>query len=262
MEDLLGFRHEGAIRFAFENSPVRESSILEEHGLNLTEISSILEGRHHLSPFFVGFPDLDNADNLYRFMMTIPGKPLGEASYQPSEIAASLSLRAGKKEIPKDVLKRWLRDREKIYYYLWNNGPNMIGWTMLGRAMRILREELTPGFFLSTNKDAFHLFRLRLPKLANGLKRSEFKIILDKRYSLLKGEGLKLSDSANLRKIEDELCRETGLGDWSIGLTVDRPLIREKADHWRVYLVVYKGNKEPGILLDDILSSSVPLSAN
>jgi len=143
---------------------------------------------------------------------------------------------------------------------VWGDKLNMIGWTMLGRSMRILREELNPRFFTMTNREAFHLIRLRLPKLANGLKKKEFKILLDRRYSILRGEARKFSRSTNLRKIEDELCRETGLEDWSIGLTVDQPLIGEKADHWRVYLVVYKGSEEPKILLEDILSSSVSLS--
>jgi hypothetical protein len=258
MKDMLGFTHEEAVSFAFQNSPIKESSILEKCGLNPTEIASVISGQHHLSRFFLGFPDLDNADNVFRFITTIPGKPLGEASYRPSEIGASMSLEAEENRIPEDLKKRWSRDREKLYRYLWNDSLNMIGWTMLERAMRILREELTPRFFLMTNREAFNLIRLRLPKLANGLERKEFKILLDRRYSALRGEAKKLSNSTSLKKIEDELCRETGLEEWSIGLTVDQPLIREKTDHWRVYLVAHKDNGKPKILLDDMLSSSIP----
>lgn len=261
MEDMLGFKHEGAVSFAFENSPMKDSLILEGYGLDLEEVASIVNSEHRLSPLLNGHPDLDNADNIHRFMNTIPGRPLSKASYQPSEIATSMSLETGGIEISEDLRRRWLRDREKIYRYLWNDRLNMIAWTMLGRAIRILRDELTPKFFTMTNKEAFHLIRSRLPKLAKGLKKKEFKILLDRKYSILRGAARKLSYSTNLRKIEDELCRETGLEDWSIGLTVDQPLIREKADHWRVYLVAYKGGEEPKILLEDILSSST-LSTN
>lgn len=258
MENILGFKHEGAVSFAFQNSPTKDSLILEEYGLNLEEVASIVKGEHRLSSLLNGRPDLDNADNIHRFMNTIPGRPLGKPSYWPSEIATSMSLETVGIEIPEDLRRRWLRDREKVYRYVWEDRLNMIGWTMLGRSMRILREELTPRFFRMTNREAFHIIRLRLPKLTNGLKKKEFKILLDRRYSTLRGEARKLSDPTNLRKIEEELCRETGLESWSIGLTVDQPLIREKADHWRVYLVVYKGNAKPKVLLEDILSSSVP----
>lgn len=259
MEEMLGFRHEGAVSFAFANSPLKDSRILEEYGLELTEVSSILEGRHRLSLLLNGFPDLDNADNIHRFMMNIPGKPIGEASYLPSEIAASMSLEAEEQKIPADVRRRWLGDREKVYLYVWEDRLNMIGWTMLGRAMRILGVELTPRFFTMTNREAFNLIRLRLPKLTKGLKEKGFRILLDRRYSLLRGEARKLLNPSSLREIEDELCREIGLEDWSVGLTVDQPTIKEDAEHWRVYLVVYEDCEEPKILLEDMLSSSVPL---
>jgi hypothetical protein len=169
-----------------------------------------------------------------------------------------MSLEAEENKMQEDLQKRWSTDREKLYRYLWNDSLNMIGWTMLERVMRILMEELTPRFFLMTNREAFNLIRLRLPKLANGLERKEFKILLDKRYSVLAGEARKFSNSTSLKKIEDELCRETDLEEWSIGLTVDQPLIREKTDHWRVYLVAHKDNEKPRILLEDMLSSSIP----
>ncbi|MFQ6095005.1 MAG: HD domain-containing protein [Candidatus Bathyarchaeia archaeon] len=262
MKDMLGFKHEGAVSFAFEKSPLKDSSILEEYGIDLEEVASVVKGEHRLSPLLNGHPDLDNADNIYRFMNTIPGKPLGEASYQPSEIAVSMSVETGGMEIPHNLRRRWLRDWEKVYHYLWNDRLNMIGWTMLGRALRILRDDLTPTFFTMTNREAFHLIRLKLPKLAIGLKKKAFKITLDRRYNLLRGEALKLSDPTDLRKIEDELCKETGLEDWCIGLTVDRPLLREEADHWRVYLTVYEGVEEAKFLLEDILSNSVPISTS
>jgi len=256
MEDMLGFRHEGAVGFAFANSPLKDSLILEEHGLDITEISSILEGGHRLSPLLCGFPDLDNADNIRRFMMGIPGRPLGEASYHPSEIAVSMSLEVEEQTIPEELRSRWLGDREKVYSYVWEDGLNMIGWTMLKRSLRILRKELTPRFFTMTNKEAFRLIRLRLPKLAKGLKEKRFRILLDLRYSQLRGEAHKLTNPTSIREIEDEMCKETGLADWSLGLTVDQPTTREKADHWRVYLVVHGDSEKPKKLLEDILSRS------
>jgi len=259
MKEMLGFTHEGAVRFAFESSPVRDSFLLDEYGIDVMEVSSILEGRHRLSPLLRGFPDLDNADNIHRFMMTIPGRPLGVASYCPSEIAACMSLGSEEQVLPEDLLKRWRRDYEKVYSYVWNDRLNMVCWTMLGRALRILKEDLTRRFFRLTNREAFQIIQSRLPQLAKGLQEKEFEILLDREYNELRGEARRLSEPANLGEIEDVLCRETGLENWSLGLTVDKPSITEKSDHWRVYLVSYKGNDEPVALLEDMLSGSEPL---
>lgn len=258
MEETLGFRHEGAVRFALENSPLRDSLVLEEFGLDVEEVASVVGGGHRLSPLLNGHPDLDNADNVHRFMNTIPGNPLGKASYQPVEIATSMSLETGGTKIPEGVRSRWLRDWEKVYRYVWDDRLNMVCWTMLGRALRILKAKLTPRFLVMTNREAFRVIGLRLPKLADGLRKKGFKILLDRRYSVLRGEARELSDPTSLRKIEDELCRETGLEDWSIGLTVDKPFIKENDDYWRVYLVSCKGSEEPKYLLEDILSRSIP----
>jgi len=263
MEDLLGFRHEGAIRFAFENSPSKDASTLEECGLNLEEVASIVQGTHRLSPLLNNQPDLDNADNIYRFMTTIPGKPLGEPSYQPWEIAASISLDKRRTYVPDELRERWSGDREKVYRHLWDDELNMISWTMLGRAMRILKEELTPSFFNLTNREAFHLMRLKLPKLAKGLLKEKYRIILDRRYSSLNGEALKLSCPAKLRSLENELCRESGLQDWAAGITADQPLIREETGYWRIYLVSNDSDEKVRKikkLLEDILSGSPPFT--
>ena len=259
MKEMLGFAHEGAVRFAFENSPIKDSLVLDEYGVDLIEVSSILEGRHRLSPLLRGFPDLDNADNIYRFMMTIPGRPLGEASYCPSEIGACMSLESEEQALPEDLRKRWRRDYEKVYSYVWNDRPNMVCWTMLGRALRILKEDLTPRFFRLTNREAFQIIQSRLPQLAKGLRKKEFEILVDREYNELSGEARRLSEPSNLGRIEDVLCEETGLEKWSLGLTVDKPSITERSDHWRVYLVSYKGNDEPVALLEDMLSGSEPL---
>jgi len=256
MEEMLGFTHEGAVGFAFENSPVKDSLVLDEYGVDLMEVSSVLEGRHRLSPLLRGFPDLDNADNIHRFVMTIPGRPLGVASYRPSEIASCMSLGLEEQELPEDLRGRWRGDYEKVYSYVWNDGLNMVCWTMLGRALRILREDLTPRFFRLTNREAFQLIQLRLPELAKGLERRGFEILVDREYSELGGEARRLSEPSNLGEIEDMLCKETGLENWSLGLTVDRPSITEESGHWRVYLVSFRGNDESVALLEDILSGS------
>jgi len=258
MEQLLGYRHERALRFAFDRSPTKDASVLEEYGLDLEEVASVVQGGHRLSPLLNSRPDLDNVDNIHRFMMTVPGKPLGESSYQPSEIAAFMSLQNVVKGIPESLRGMWLADWEKVYGHLWDDELNMIGWTMLGRALRILKEELTPSFFTLGNREAFNLIRLKLPELANQLSKKRYRIILDRRYSLLRGEAWRLSDPANLGEIEGELCRETGLEEWAIGLTADQPLIKEKPEYWRVYLAVYEAGDETKNLLEDMLSSSVP----
>lgn len=258
MKEKLGFTHEGALRFAFENSPVKDGSVLKRHGLDIKEISSVLEGNHHMSPLLYGFPDLDNADNIYRFMLTIPRKHLGEASYLPSEIGKSMSLKMEEQVIPSGLRNKWLADYKKVYQFLWNDSANMIGWTMLGRALRILKEYLTPKFFRLTNREAYKILKQNLPKLTKGLKRREFTIIFDRKYKELKGEAQKLLDIKELLEFEDILCRESGLENWTIGLTVDQPLIKENADHWRVYLISHKGNEKAKGIIEETLSSSKP----
>jgi len=260
MQKILGFTHEGAVEFAFESSPLRDSQVLENYGLNLTEVASIIEGRHRLSRFLHGFPDLDNADNIYRFILSVPGRLLGEPSYYPSEIASSMSLDDEKPRFPGDLRERWMKDFRRTYSYLWDDRLNMIGWTMLGRALRLLRDELTPEFFRLTNKEAFQLIKLKIPRLAEGLEKREYRIIFDRKYVKFKGEARKLSDPNSIWKIERMLCEESGLEEWSLGLTVDQPLLGEKPDHWRVYLVSHKGNEKPKMILKDILSESPSFS--
>jgi len=257
MREVLGFRHEGAVRFAFENSPLKDSSILEDYGLDLDEVAVVVKGGHRLSHFLDSHPDLDNADNVYRYMATMPGRILSDPSYHPSEVAASMSLKTGKDKMSEDLRTRWLKDWERTYRYVWEDRVNMVGWTMLGRAVRLMKEELTPRFFTMTNREAFRLVMLKLPRLAKGLKSKDFKIILDRSYRLIRGEARRLLDPVDLGKVEDELCKEAGLEEWSVGLTVDQPLIKEKPEYWRVYLVVYKGNEEPKSLLEPVLADSV-----
>jgi len=260
MREILGFSHEGAVEFAFENSPLEDSQILENYGLNLTEVASIIEGKHRLSRFLHGFPDLDNADNIYRFIISIPGRPLGGPSYRPSEIASSMSLEDEDQTLPEGLKKRWAEDFRKVYSYLWNDRLNMIGWTMLGRALRLLKGELTPKFFRLTNKEAFHLIKLKIPRLAEGLERRKYRIIFDQKYVEFRGEARELSDMTRILEIEEMLCEESSLEDWMLGLTVDQPLLGEKPDYWRVYLVSCKDYEKPKALLGDILSGSKPFS--
>jgi len=261
MREILGFSHEGAVEFAFENSPLKDSRILENYGLNLIEVASVIEGQHRLSRFLHGFPDLDNADNIYRFIISIPGRLLGEPSYDPCEIASSMSLNDEEPTFPEDLKKRWMKDFRRTYAYLWDDELNMIGWTMLRRALRLLRDELTPEFFRLTNKEAFQIIKLKIPKLAEGLEKREYRIVFDRKYVEFKGEARKLLDPNNIWNLEKMLCKEFDLEEWSLGLTVDQPLLGEKPDHWRVYLVSHKGYEKPKRILEDILSESVPFSS-
>ncbi|HIE19368.1 TPA: hypothetical protein EYP75_06540 [Candidatus Bathyarchaeota archaeon] len=153
-----------------------------------------------------------------------------------------------------------MRDFKRTYSYLWDDRLNMIGWTMLGRALRLLMDKLTSEFFRLTNKEAFQLIKMKIPKLAEGLERREFRIVLDRKYVEFKGEARRLSDPINLCKIERMLCEESNLEEWTLGLTIDQPLIGEKPDHWRIYLVSYEGDEKPKSLLEDILSESVPFN--
>jgi hypothetical protein len=258
MKDLLGFTHEGAVRFAFEHSPIEDRQILDRHGLDLDEVCSVLENRHRLSPLLYGFPDLDNADNIYRFMATIPGKPLGEPSYRPSEIASSMSLDSENQNIPLELKKRWTADFEKTYKYVWNNGPNMVCWTMLGRALRILKEEVTPSFFRLTNREAYRFMQLKLPNWADGLSKNGYIISINRKFAELRGDARRLMNPSNLAQVENEICEEAGLEDWMLGLTVDQPLLREKPDHWRVYLVLYKDNGAARTFVEEMLLNSEP----
>jgi HD superfamily phosphohydrolase len=265
MKEMLGFPHEEAVSFAFQNSPTRDSAVLTKYDLDVNEISSILEGTHHLSPFFSGFPDLDNADNVYRFLMTIPGKPLGNASYRPSELAAAMSLESREQRIPVDLLERWRSDRAKVYSHLWDDRLNMIGWTMLGRALRILQEDLTPHFFRMSNREAFRLIRLYLPELAEGLQTRKFRILIDRNFVRFRGEAQKLSDPPNLRRLEADLCEAMGLEEWCFGVTVDKPSTTEtkgttgeKSDPWRIYLVSHQDHDEPKTFLENVLLTSEP----
>jgi len=261
MKEMLGFTHEEAVQFAFDHSPVKDHLVLGKYKVDLAEVSSVLEGKHYLSRLLYGFPDLDNADNVYRFLSTIPGKPLGDPSYNPPEIAATMSLDHEKGNIPENLQRRWASDFEKLYSYVWNDEDNMICWTMLGRALRILKEILTPEFFRLTNKEAFNLMAQRLPEWADNLRRKKYKILFDEKFAQLKGEARKLSEPSNLPMIEQHLCTEAKIDEWCLGLTVDQPLLREKPDHWRVYLVSCRDNRETVSLLKDMLSASEPFQA-
>jgi len=258
MKEHLGFTHENAVCFAFECSPKEDKQILDKYGLDLDEVCSVLAGSHCLSKFFYGFPDLDNADNIYRFISSIPGKPLGEPLYFPSEIASSFSLDSETQNIDDGLRKRWIADFKKVYSYVWNDKHNMVCWTMLGRALRILSEELTPSFFRLNNREAYRLLSEKLPQWAKGLRKGKYKIALDKKFVEFKGDAQKLTCPSKLASVEKELCKEAGLDDWMLGMTVDQPLMKEKPDYWRVYLVLYDNNEAAINLINDMLSSSEP----
>ena len=258
MKEILGFPHEGAVKFAFENSPLKDVRVLEKYGLDLGEVASMVKGGHRLSRFLHGFPDLDNTDNIYRFIISIPGRPLGEPSYIPQEIARRMSLEENI-ILPDELRERWISDFRKAYSYLRDNRMNIIGWTMLGRALRLLRDELNPDFFRLTNKEAYFLIKAKIPRLVDGLERREFRIIFDRKYDELRGEAQKILDLSSLCELEQMLSKELNLEEWMVGLSAVHTMPGEESSYWRVYLVSYRGDNKPKKVLEDILSNSTPV---
>jgi len=258
MKEKLGFTHEGALRFAFEYSPAEDLEALRKFDLGLSEVCAVLEGRHALSPLLNGFPDLDNADNVHRFIATVPGGFLGKPSYSPSEVVASMSLDSDAQNIPRSLRERWAADFEKVYSYVWNDVPNMVCWTMLGRALRILKNDLPPSFFRLTNREAYEFMKQKIPRWADGLSRGKYRIFFDRKFAELRGDALRLTQPQSLAKVEEELCSEAGLEDWMLGFTVDQPLLREKPDHWRLYLVLHEDNEIAKAFVNNVLRDSEP----
>ena len=130
---------------------------------------------------------------------------------------------------------------------------------MLGRALRLLRDELNPDFFRLTNKEAYFLIKAKIPRLVDGLERREFRIIFDRKYAELRGEARKILDLSGLCELEQMLSRELNLEEWMVGLSAVHTMPGEESSYWRVYLVSYRGNNKPKKVLEDILSNSTPV---
>jgi HD superfamily phosphohydrolase len=263
MKEILGFTHERAMKYAFDNSPLKDYRVLNKYKLDINDLTSVLDDNTNLASMIKGFPDLDNADNIFRFITTIPHRPIGEAKYNPKDIGAAFNIENKNQDIPDEIYRLWLKDYERVYSYLWNDSSNMIGWTMLGRALRILKSDLTPSFFRMTNKQAFNLFQLKLPELVNRLLVGKYRLVFNKKFFKLKGEALKLTFQSNILEVENMLCEKTGLKKWELGLTVDQPQARTIFDpipeHWRIYLVSCKKTKKIKNVLEKILECSKPL---
>ena len=88
MKEILGFTHERAMKYAFDNSPLKDYRVLNKYKLNINDLTSILDDNTNLASMIKGFPDLDNADNIFRFITTTPHRPFGEAKYNPKDIGA------------------------------------------------------------------------------------------------------------------------------------------------------------------------------
>ncbi|HDD69280.1 MAG TPA: HD domain-containing protein, partial [Candidatus Korarchaeota archaeon] len=177
MRIFMGWEHPSNVKFVLEKSSDRELSQLEEFGLDPSEVFDVISGVHEYSPLINGEIDVDNADNIYRYIATMPSLPLGEPLYRPLEIVLAMRFEGRKLEIEQEVKRRWAEDRDRIYSYLENHEGNIAAWVMLSRAMRLLMQELDENFFLLTNKSAFSLFISRLPELSRNL--------LDRKFLLL-----------------------------------------------------------------------------
>ena len=245
MRILMGREHPLNVKFVLERSSDKELEYIEEFGLNCSELCHIIAGEHEYSPLINGEIDLDNADNIYRYIATMPCLPLGEPSYRPLEIVSSMWLEKGKLRIGQDVRKRWIGDRRKIYSYLENHEGNITAWVMLSRAMRLLMSELSEDFFLLSNKGAFSLLASKLPELANNLLNGRFLLLENIEVSELNSEIRSLvkggrADWTLISGLEEQICSELRLERWSLGIEIflskSNPAW-EGRSLWKLYLV-------------------------
>ncbi len=244
MRLLTGREHPNNVRFALEKSSDNELKLIEEFGLSCYEIFRIIEGKHEYSPLINGEMDLDNLDNVYRYIATMPSLPLGEPSYKPSEIFSSLNFSEGRLEVDEDLRNRWERDREKVYNFLENHEGNMTSWIMLSRAMRLLMDEIDEEFLMLTNRKAFSFISSRLPELSVNLLEGGFKLLSNLEASDLGPEirplvGRDRADWSKIKEIEDQICSELGLESWCLGMEIlaSKAKPSRKGDKvWKLYL--------------------------
>jgi len=251
MRILMGREHPLNVKFMLEKSSDRELDYIEEFGLDYSEVCQIIAGEHEYSPLINGEIDLDNADNIYRYIATMPSLPLGEPRYKPLEIVSSMWLEEGKLRIGQDVRKRWTEDRRRIYSYLENHEGNIAAWVMISRAMRLLMSELSEDFFLLSNKSAFSLLASKLPELADNLLRGKFRLIESIEVFELSSEVRSFvrdyrANWTAISGLEEQICSELGLERWSVGVEIllskSNPAW-EGRSFWRLYLVSRHDNE-------------------
>ncbi len=244
MRILTGRRgHEENVEFVLSKSPDGELSLLERI-VNVDEVFQIISGGHALSPLISGPLDLDNADNVHRYISTMPSLPLGLPSYMPMEVATTIELRGGEAVVPRDTAERWASDRERLYRFLEEHGGNICAWVMISRALRLLMDELDEEFLLLGNREAFSRIKSSLPELAKGLLERSF--ILAGRFELRGELAGRVSvggrtDWSFLAAVEEEVLSETGLPEWAVGVEVlrSKACTPWNACRWRGYLVIH-----------------------
>ena len=245
MRIFMGWEHPSNVKFVLEKSSDRELSQLEEFGLDPSEVFDVISGVHEYSPLINGEIDVDNADNIYRYIATMPSLPLGEPLYRPLEIVLAMRFEGRKLEIEQEVKRRWAEDRDRIYSYLENHEGNIAAWVMLSRAMRLLMQELDENFFLLTNKSAFSLFISRLPELSRNLLDRKFLLLENLEMPELNEDIRSLvtkdrADWTRIAELEEQIRSELGLERWSFGLEIlsskSKPSWEEKKV-WKLYLV-------------------------
>jgi len=252
MRILIGWEHPSNVGFVLERSPDDEIQCLEQYGLEANEVFQIIAGKHKYSPLINGEIDLDNADNIYRYIATMPSLPLGRPTYKPLEIALSMKFESGRLWIEKEVRERWMNDRQRIYSYLENHEGNITAWVMLSRAMRLLIEEIDENFFLLSNRDAFSLLKSKLPTLIEDLLEKKFLLLENVDMYELNSEMNSIvredrADWKRLIELEEKICSELGVEKWSFGIEIllskGFPSWGSKT-LWKAYLVSRRDDKK------------------
>ncbi|RLG71362.1 MAG: hypothetical protein DRO11_04650 [Methanobacteriota archaeon] len=244
MRILLGWEHPQNVGFILEKSVDEETSVLEEFGLSPEEVCRVIAGKHKLSPFINcidGGIDLDNIDNIYRYIATVPKQKLGKPSYKPLEVVFSMRLEEEKVVVEPKLARKWLEDKKKVYSYLENHAENMAAWVMLSRAMRLLIPELDKNFLLLDNRSAFSFLTSKLPEITQNLLSKNYKLLENVSLqeltpeirSMVKG---KRADWTKLVGLEDQICSELGAEKWSLGIEIFQTQTREEKT-WKLYLV-------------------------
>lgn len=248
MRILMGWEHPQNVGFVLEKSFDEEIAVLEEFGLAVGEVCRVVAGRHRYSPFINGEIDLDNIDNIYRYIATVPGQKLGKPSYKPLEVAYSMRLEEEKVFVNPKLARKWLEDKEKVYSYLENHAGNMAAWVMLSRGMRLLMPELDKNFLLLDNRSAFSSLRSKLPGLTQNLVNKNFKLLENLSLRELTPEARTMvrsgrADWTKLIGLEDQICSEVGAERWSLGVEILQTQTGEK-ETWKLYLVSRQSNEK------------------
>ncbi len=171
--------------------------------LGYSRASTILSGKHHLSWMISSGIDLDNADNVARFLVTgLASSP----SYDPIRLAKSMDPGRGC-FLDTSIVKNWLVDRKRLY-------SRLFGWANLAphSVMTSLLEDmliegiLDEAFFDMTDEEGIAMLLRHRRRRMNALLSGHFP------REVLRLEGLESLDWETRfgleREIEGRLGRE------------------------------------------------------